>query len=469
MKLLREIKEFMPSIDVSMLSNKEFIAWQKSDFNVKIENNSIFEKRAAKKLVSQLVDNISISEYDRACKEVFDSYAKFYSVSLSPDLMGVAVFLANDIEKNAKRIGLPHIAASCAEYILTYHYNKLELHKARLAEVRQKEHLKVIDWEAKVRRWYHQMHYLTINKTVPSKKTKEKITIWANKLEPMISVVHTPKFQLQARLIILTSINSDEDRLSYSKKSYDYFTSLGFDFQPGIIAFGMLICQLLTKADDLNQSIRLLNDVITKKKNHDHNYYRLIESRIRLEIKSLNHVAAEKSIDYLVQRRSRLNESIKNRLQFYKIYLAILKADIKNIRIKKIINNLEAFHNDKSGMNLSLVIIELLLNLLRQNLDFAIDNRDAIRQYVQRHKLNFTREAAFIKLLLATPTLVSARSKSKFDEIIKKHTLDMNSSPNIANHLEVISYEYLWDSVLKTFISEKNTVNLNRSDSQATG
>lgn len=151
-----------------------------------------------------------------------------------------------------------------------------------------------------------------------------------------------------------------------------------------------------------------------------------------------------------------------NMLEFWKIleaYLQFIKLSKEEIddkaqafRISRFMNEIEVFAKDKKGMNISVQILKILVNLLKRNYDDLIDSIDAINQYRKRYlqKVDTQRSNLFFKMLLVIP-------KNSFDRVeienaAQKYIEELDAIPlevmNQTYQLEIVPYEKLWKLAL---------------------
>lgn len=145
----------------------------------------------------------------------------------------------------------------------------------------------------------------------------------------------------------------------------------------------------------------------------------------------------------------------------YLIFLAKagkMKLDDKSIkkisefRLSRFLNEMEIFSKDKMGMNVSILIVEVLLNVVMKNYDELIDRTEAIDKYRSRYLKDdmLKRSDLFLKMLLQIPR--NAFQRQPVTEKADKYYQDLISIPietaNQTYEIEVVPYEKLWNYVL---------------------
>ncbi|NND34065.1 MAG: hypothetical protein HKN76_15860 [Saprospiraceae bacterium] len=123
-------------------------------------------------------------------------------------------------------------------------------------------------------------------------------------------------------------------------------------------------------------------------------------------------------------------------------------SGITSFRIKKFLNEVPTFSMDKSGYNIPILIIQILIQIHHKKYDQLTDKIEAIEKYTSRYlrKENNYRSNCFIKMLLQMP-------KQHFHRVaVERHTktllAKLKSMPlakaNQPFEIEIIPYENLW-------------------------
>lgn len=121
--------------------------------------------------------------------------------------------------------------------------------------------------------------------------------------------------------------------------------------------------------------------------------------------------------------------------------------------MKDFLRSVPLFSKDKRGMNVPVLIIQMLIYISEKNYDAFIDRIDAIKKYSGRYlrMQDAYRSSCFIKMLVTIsknnfhPQAI-ARQALPLKEKLAKTPLDV--SPQ-AYELEIIPYELLWDLIMK--------------------
>ncbi|MEZ4990408.1 MAG: hypothetical protein R2824_08345 [Saprospiraceae bacterium] len=177
----------------------------------------------------------------------------------------------------------------------------------------------------------------------------------------------------------------------------------------------------------------------------------------------------ERALDLFKEAKNHFN--IDNMLivasEHWKIYEAFLfyLAEIDKIniddsiqkssfRISKFLNEVPIYSKDKQGINIPILIIQILFLLHKGQFDTIIDRTESLKIYVHRYlrRDGTFRSNCFIKMLLCLPAAnfhkagVIRRAK-KYVELLNSVPIgEANQSPEV----EIIPYEMLWEFVLES-------------------
>lgn len=121
----------------------------------------------------------------------------------------------------------------------------------------------------------------------------------------------------------------------------------------------------------------------------------------------------------------------------------------KQFKPGKFLNEVEIYARDKSGMNIPIIVFQLVYFILQGRTDQIIDRLDAIRKYCARHLDDdtTTRSFYFIKALLlrAQSVVGNEEKREKAEDYLKKVTQIQADEDQQLYQIEIIPYEKLWN------------------------
>ena len=147
-------------------------------------------------------------------------------------------------------------------------------------------------------------------------------------------------------------------------------------------------------------------------------------------------------------------------LYYVSNHMEVIKFENPDFRLAKFLNEVPIYSKDKSGYNVSILILQLIFLLERGDFSGIIDRMDALKIYRSRYlrSAGDFRSNTFIKMLLVMEKKDFEFEKTK--RIAKKYLLSMQKvgeqKGGGLSDLEVIPYEDLWERVLRTLQRDKS-------------
>ncbi len=139
--------------------------------------------------------------------------------------------------------------------------------------------------------------------------------------------------------------------------------------------------------------------------------------------------------------------------EIWLVYEAMAKLlSNKSIRLYKLLNEIPVISQDKRGMNINILILEVLYHLNKQEYGKIIDRMPSIEQYLYRHLMvqPLIRSRLFVKMLMSLEKghfrrkAVEEKSRDLLEEL-RSYPIDQSVQDF---ELEVVPYEVLWGEVL---------------------
>lgn len=144
---------------------------------------------------------------------------------------------------------------------------------------------------------------------------------------------------------------------------------------------------------------------------------------------------------------------------YYLISLGLVRPTQEDMhfskfRIGKFINETPIFSQDRRGMNIPILVIQILFMILERQYDQAIDRIEAIEKYCSRYlrQDETFRSNSFIKMLLTIPEnhfhkAAVVRKAEKYLQKMKQFPQNLTVQ---AFEIEVIPFEDMWEIALNT-------------------
>jgi len=162
-----------------------------------------------------------------------------------------------------------------------------------------------------------------------------------------------------------------------------------------------------------------------------------------------------------------LPENVKEIWRIYEAFVHYLvltgkapaKANGQKFKLAKFINDTPIFSKDKSGINIAIIVVKMLLMLQERRFAQMLDEVEAVEQYCYRHLRgdNAQRSYYFLKMLLHVSTsgfdpVVSVVKAERYLQKLKETPLQV---ANQTHEIEVIPYEMLWEIAIESLNSAK--------------
>jgi hypothetical protein len=309
----------------------------------------------------------------------------------------------------------------------------------------------------------------TMNRAA-SKRLSEKSLQYYKILEPHLSKYPTFRFShfvFSFEMFTYGFINDYKNVMKVSDKAIDFYEKKGKGFNLARIFYQHKF-ECCIYFGLYTEGVALQPKIQSFLVEGNHNWFKNQELLIKLCFHSEQY---EES--YLVFRETTSHPKFKKLLgnfqEFWKvcevyIYVCVALGLIKNLnaeeqrkkfRLTTFANDVPSFSFDKRGMNIPIIIAQILYFLAKKDFDSVVDRIESIEKYCTRHlvdKYFDVRSYYFIKMLLTLPDSeyqfekVESRSKA----IRKKFDAAPENAKNI--ELEIMPYETLWQ-LLMTLMS----------------
>ena len=135
-----------------------------------------------------------------------------------------------------------------------------------------------------------------------------------------------------------------------------------------------------------------------------------------------------------------------------KIDPANAKGTLPDFKLYKFVNNVPSYSKDKQGMNIQILILQVIYFIIKEQYGRIIDRTDALIRYGSRYLMNNEnlRNNCFFKLLLTAEKCNFHRAATvrKSSKTYQKMTSPQAKLLGRANSTEIVRYETLWEIVL---------------------
>lgn len=133
--------------------------------------------------------------------------------------------------------------------------------------------------------------------------------------------------------------------------------------------------------------------------------------------------------------------------------------DLRAFRLNRFLNDVPIYSKDKRGVNISILIVQLLLMIQNNKLENITKRIDSLNQYCYRYLRNdeTLRSNCFIKMLIKVPeaayhSIRVQRYTEKYYKRLNDTSIEFSEQ---SGEVEIIPYEILWKLVLELLQKSK--------------
>lgn len=435
----------------------------KSDFKDKLLNTILFIDS----------NNPALSNYE---KIVYKATRDWVSIEIlfKRGIYNAAVALAEQLLKTAIKYEITDLTVKICERLKNVYLSQFE-------NIKMYEYHKQLFWQYKevLDAEYIAKDVLQIAKidfiTHPTSKSSEIAESSLNSIKPYIGHVKSSNFLISSysiKIAIYYYRKKYEKVIELCDEAINIFNNkkLGLENIVAGMTRQKVVCLFLLKK--LSEAYSVLE--YSNKLHAVGNFHWFSNMELQMLITFHTHNYTEGYNLYhkviRVKQFKHLEDKKKEIWDIFKAYLYILiklgkitnvgKSDLYSFKLKKFLNTVPSLSNDKKGMNISILIAQIVILIIDRRKEALDDKLQSIEKYVTRHvkrnDIETYRANQFIKLLLEIPKsgfILKEINRNK-KVILKKITsIESTIIPN-SYKVEIIPYEHLW-SELELFLFSK--------------
>lgn len=320
--------------------------------------------------------------------------------------------------------------------------------------------------ESKAERYYADLMSHFTNSKATQVELLERARQYYSELEPFMRECESFKLHLMGGMIrILThNIENDYNRTAalceeviafFAKKEYDS----GLPLQ--VFYYNLIICYLQLREFEKGQAA--IDRCSYYFEEWSFNWFKLQELFFLLAIHTGHYEDAYQLYAKVTPRLDKKHAPTVEMWRIFQLYLCFLvkigkitnedaKDKLGKMKINRLINDITLFTKDKRGMNIAVLIAQILFALVDKNYDQTVERIEAIEKYCSRYlsQHDTYRSNCFIKMLLALP-LASfhregvIRKTDRYQKMLQSAPLE---AARQAHEVEIIPYEHLWEMIV---------------------
>ncbi len=430
------------------------------------------------KLKERLLDAIFLLDFKDANftnrqKAFFECYKKWSAAMtlLIRNAKITGIDLLERLLRHAKHFEFTELTLDILR-VLRLQYSTVDGDMGKYEDVKKQylEYEKIWQMESKAEFFYSELMAQYTN----SKSTKEEVTEQAEafyaELKPFMAVCSSFKLHLFGRMVNLLIYNSVNDYTNTAKlceEAIAFFDQKDYDsgLPLQVFYYNLIVCYLQLGEFDKGQKAIERCEYFFEEGSF--NWFKLQELFFLLSVRTGHWEEAyhlyEKVINYprFEEKQVQVVEMwrIFQAYMFYLIKLgkipeSVLSERSKKFKMGKFINDITLFSRDKGGMNISVLIVQILYAIAEKDYKKSSDRIEGIEKYCSRYLKDDStfRSNCFIKMLLQVPQAnfhreASSRKAERYFKQLQTVPLD---TANQAHEIEIIPYEALWDLALES-------------------
>lgn len=418
--------------------------------------------------------DVNRPKYTGYSDSLVSSYQKYAQIKilLTRSARTTAIWLAENLIEYTKKYELYDLT-----YLIT---NDLRTHYGSLQSNKKKYHVynnlnnharKVINAEGRANELVNfiELHRLELEKGYEYSPVRSQIEEKLEGLSKYSKEITSHRFVLyyfSSKVSIEEIQKKYELVVQYCELALELLEEKKFENTPVVFSFNRRKMNALFNLGKIDLAIRAAEKVENLTRPLTNNWYGIRYFKILFLIHKKSYPKALE-----LEKETIVDGKVKFTSTSLREYWVILNAYLQflttfstqqdsstNFRLNKFLNDVPIYQKDKQGRNVSILLVQLLFLLVRNDYGKYIDRMDALNQYRQRYlKENNTYRANCIIRMMVKVGKYSFHPK-RVKSYTQKDLWKLKSRPpEISSNVvevEIIPYEHMWEMVMD--ILEKN-------------
>ena len=431
------------------------------DLKVKLRNrllNTVFFINTKKIKSDNKYDKIAIR-----CHKKWTAAKILYSLGAKD----TAADIARQILPQARKAEISHMIVDLVSY-LRFYYGAVQGNQKKFDHYNTLFHQydQIVRWENKAQEYYAQLALYFTNSREEKSAIYEKAKSYYEELEAAIYEYKTHRLIFYGGLIKLIthmSINDYETSIEICKEMQNLLDTNPLYPSTGKATFmhQQLICCIQLKL--FKEGEELATKALSFLKPGFYNWFKHQELFFLLSTHTKNYQRAYEVLQETKKTKG-FNKLDKNSKEIWIIYdmyakylvsqdkIELPEGQSRKVRLAKFLNEVPTYSQDKRGMNIAILVIQILFYIQRKDYDAAIDRIEAIEKYCSRYlkRDNDYRSNCFIRMILQLPAarfhpIASLRKAKKYHDALMSQPIEVAKQ---AHSIEIVPYEDLWEIAL---------------------
>jgi len=417
-----------------------------------------------------LID-LDLPHYHLRQKAYFECYRQWATMKLlvGKNARASQVSLATDLLRMTRKYEFTDLTVDIARSLRLY-YGSIEgnLKKYEQYKALTHEYDEVFQQENLAEELYTDLVLRFVNNKSVKQDVHQQAKAAFDKIEPALAKYDTYRLHLSGRLIevlVHTSVNDYRQTVAVCDRAIRFFEAKEYTANIPLQIFLQQEMVCFVQLRDYPSGKAVAQRGLLLLEEGTFNWFKYQELLLMLSFHTQEYQAAYEIFRRAVQHRrfDALPESVSEIWKIQKAYLFYLSEigvihpdpdddGFINFKVSKFLNNTPLYSKDKRGMNIALLVFQIVWLISARRYNETIDRMEAIEKYSTRYlkKDDTFRSNCFIKMLLAVPAagfhrIAAGRAAEKFALALSTMPLDF---ANQSHDVEIIPYEHLWQMVI---------------------
>lgn len=422
-------------------------------------------------LKERLVDTILTLKFN---SNKYNSYQKAYyrshrewaaaKILLGQNANDAAADLATKLLRQARQFDFSGLAMDICS-VLRLYYGARMGDMVRFEEFNKlfSEHQEIYQAENRAEEFYIILSSGFVNNKSTKEDIRDKAKDFHDELLPALKKFNSHRLHFYGALIELachTSINDYTTALTVCERYIQFFLQKDYEAHVPlqILYYQELLCHVQLK--NFKAGRTAAENCCKLLAEGSYNWFKYQESIFLLAMHTNEYQAAYEIYSEVIKNKrfNLLPDNVKEIWKIFAAYLAYLirfekikpsaNDSLKNFKLSRFQNETPVFSKDKKGMNIGILVAQLLHLLSEGKKSQFIDKVESLEQYTYKYLRNdhTLRSHYFIKILLQIP--LSGFDKSTFLAKTRTYLEKMSAVPseaaNQTNEIEIIPFEELY-------------------------
>lgn len=428
------------------------------------------------KLKERLLDSFFLLHFKEANfssrqKAFYECYKKWATVMtlLSRNAKTIGIDLLERLLRHTVHFEFTELTLDILRVLrLQYSIVDGDVKKYEAVKVQYEQYEAIWMMENKAEKYYSELMVQFTNSKSTQLEVVEQAKIYYAELEPFMAECSSFKLHMFGRLVQMLIYNGENDYVNTARLCEDairFFDQKEYDsgLPLQVFYYNLIVCYLQLREFEKGQAV--INRCGYYFEEGTFNWFKLQELFFLLAMHSGHYEEAywlyEKVVNY-----PRFEEKAIQITEMWKIYQAylfflikigkipqgIVSGKISKFKIARFLNEIPLFSKDKRGMNISILIVQILHSLADKNYDQTAERIEGIEKYCSRYLRDSDtyRSNCFIKMLLQIPQAAFhreavARKTERYYKMLRSVPLE---AARQAHEIEIVPYEVLWETTV---------------------